>query len=400
MDNLDLYQERVADSRKILKSKLVDNKIKTFQKALDRSYNAETVSMGWNSFQALITGISTSPQIARKSFATLKENGCAVGDEIYWEANDSHWLISEHDSTENAIFQGSIQKAIYELKWKDPVSGKVYSARACAKGPDETTISDGVKHSIMFDRLTDSLYLIVSAKAEGSELLKRYFELMVNNRKWRIEVLNDITHPDLLYMQLIEIPVNRDTDTEDLVGGKTPPEFNIISSLDGISETLINTETTFKPLIYKDGILLKDENYTVRVRNSTLKDDIVTFDRIGKALITVSFTDLEQSKSWEVNISQELTNPESIIRTVILGDETVKTLMETEFNFIYSIDSVKQEGIGNWIYDDKYFEVIFEDQNDLKLKAKNKTGKTQIKYQIDTDIFVKEIKVVPLFGGS
>ena len=183
MSNLDLYQKRLRDSRKIPKSKLVDLKIKTFKKALERSYNSEIVRVNDDEFKALITGIPTQPKIGKKNFATLRDHGCEVGDEIYWLSNDSYWLITEHDETEGAIFQGSVEKALYELKWKDPITDRIYSARACAKGPDETTIGSGVKHGIMFDTLTDSLYLIVSAKAQGSHLLKRYTELMVNGKK-------------------------------------------------------------------------------------------------------------------------------------------------------------------------------------------------------------------------
>ena len=106
------------------------------------------------------------PKIAKKIFATLLENNCKVGDEIYWQSNNSYWIISEHDDTEVSIFQGSIQKLCI-LKWKDPLTDEIYEARACAKGPDETVIGDGVKHSIMFDTVTDSLYLIVSAKKRG-----------------------------------------------------------------------------------------------------------------------------------------------------------------------------------------------------------------------------------------
>ena len=72
MNNLDLYQKRLRDSRKISKSKLVDLKIKTFEKALERSYNSEVVQVNGNEFKALITGIPTQPRIEKKNFATLR----------------------------------------------------------------------------------------------------------------------------------------------------------------------------------------------------------------------------------------------------------------------------------------------------------------------------------------
>ena len=70
MSNLDLYQQRLRDSKKISKSKLVDLKIKTFKTALEKSYNSEVVQTNNEEFKALITGIPTQPKIGKKNFAT------------------------------------------------------------------------------------------------------------------------------------------------------------------------------------------------------------------------------------------------------------------------------------------------------------------------------------------
>ena len=398
MDNLDLYQMRLKDSRKISKSKLVDTKIKTFKRALASSYNSEIVISNNNEFEALITGIPTTPKIGKKNFATLLDNNCETGDELYWPANDSFWLITEHDDTEGAIFQGSVQRALYELKWRDPVLNKVYSARACVKGPDETTINDGVKHSILFDTLTDSLYLIVSSKVEGSEYLKRYFELMVDGRKWRIEVVDAMTRNNLLYMQLMESPKDRDKDTEDMVGGKEEVNFTMSSSLDNISFVDLNSEIDFSPILLRNGRVLDRGEVEISVRNCTYNENKILFNQLGLSSITVNFKNYNEIFRLELSVVSD--NIESVIVEEIIGNRSVRTLSTNVYTAVDTLNGAPRSTTGVWSCDDNYFEKIFVGDTEIILKARNKTGTTSIRYVSDTADITKEVKIVPLFGGS
>jgi len=398
MSNLDLYQQRIRDSKKISKSKLVDLKIKTFKNALERSYNSEVVQTNNSEFKALITGIPTQPKIGKKSFATLRDHGCEVGDEIYWLSNNSHWLITDHDETEGAIFQGSIEKTLYEIKWKDPISDRVYSARACAKGPDETTVGSGVKHAIMFDILTDSLYLIVSAKAEGSHLLKRYTELMVNGKKWRIEVVDNMTRENLIYMQLMETPFNRDSDTDEIAGGKVTTEFTARSSLDKIEFADLNSTIDFVPLLLRNGSVVNTEDIEIRATNCTYEDNTITFDKIGLSSIRVNFKEYEQVFTWSLEVVEQ--NDEQVIIREILGAKQVKTFDVIDLYAADLLNGKQQSFEGQWIFDEDYFTLVKEDGVQLKLQVKNKTGTTTVEF-IGADLHLEtEIKIVPMFGGS
>lgn len=398
MDNLNLYQNRIRDSRKISKSKLTDWKIKTFEKALEKSYNSEVVQTNNDEFKALITGIPTQPKIGKKSFAALRDHGCEVGDEIYWLSNDSYWLITEHDETEGAIFQGSVEKALYELKWKDPISDRIYSARACAKGPDETTIGNGVKHAIMFDTLTDSLYLIVSAKAEGSHLLKRYTELMVNGKKWRIEVVDNMTRENLIYMQLMETPFDRDSDTDEVAGGKVTTDFTVRSSLDKIEFADLDSTIDFTPLLLRNGSVVNTEDIEIRATNCTYEDNMITFDKIGLSSIRVNFKEYEQVFTWSLEIVEH--NHEQVIIREILGAKQVKTFDTIDLHAADLLNGKQQSSEGQWIFDEDYFTLVKDHGIQLKLKVKNKTGTTTVEF-IGVDLHLEtEIKIVPMFGGS
>lgn len=397
MNNLSLYQDRVRDSRKILKTKLIDTKVKTFKRALDSSYNSETVVLNGNEFQALVSGIPTSPLIGKKNFSTLKENGCQVGDEIYWPTNDSYWIISEHDDTEISIFQGSMQKALYILKWKDPFSNEIYTSRACAKGPEETVITNGVKHSIMFDSVTDSLYLIVPTKAKGSELLKRYFSLMVNGKKWKIQVVDDSTNENLIFLQLMEEAFDRDTDTEDLVGGKLQNVFTVSSSLDNVSSIVLGSEILFQPTLFKNGSVVNSEVLNITVKNCIRSGNLISFNQLGLSSITVKFGDYNATFSWNIEVLEQVV--ENTIVQGIIGSDSIKTLSTNSYFLLNTIDGIAQSAFGTWNFDTEYFTAIEQDSNKLTIKANNKTGVTEISYLDGELVIVKSIKIVPLFGG-
>lgn len=399
MSNFDLYQDRLQDSRKISKNKQIDNKVKTFKRALASSYNAEEVVLNNSqSFLALVSGIPTNPKIGKKNFSTLKDNDCRVGDHIYWPTNETHWLITEHDSTEVAIFQGSMEKALYTLKWKDPVLDKIYSSRACVKGPDETTIGDGVKHSIQFDVMTKSLYLIVSARDEGAHLLKRYFELVIDGKKWTIQVDDPSTNEDLIYLQLLETSFNRDTDTEELADGKNLTTFASRSELDELLSIKLNSTIPFSPVLFRNDSTIKTERVKITTSNCTYSDNSLSFTELGLSSVTVNFQDYQKSFTWKLEVVEE--SQEEIAVIDIIGSSKIKTLTPSEYTLVNTINGEPIAETVDWIIPIEYFNIEEETDNFIKLKTKNKTGTVSIKCFVDGREIIKTVKIVPLFGGS
>ena len=137
--DFDLFQKRIRTSSYISLKKLQEDKMNSFKTALQKSYNRELVVnlRTKEEFMSLINKIDTTPAIDKKSFSTLDENDCRLGDILYWERRNSHWLITEMEETEKGIFQAFIEYAKVNLKWIDKETGKIYQTWACAKGPEE-----------------------------------------------------------------------------------------------------------------------------------------------------------------------------------------------------------------------------------------------------------------------
>lgn len=397
MNNFELYQARLVGSRGLNKQRLVDNKIETFKRALARSYNSVNVRRDGRKFPALITGIPTSPIITKKNFATLLDYDCEVGDTIYWEEHDSYWIITEHDSTEMAVFQGSIQQCLYVLEWRDPITGEIYKAHAAAKGPEETTITSGVKHSIFFDRLTDSLYLILPSKTRGIHLLQKYFQIMLAGRKWEIEIVDDVTRKELVYIDLKQIPMNKELDTDNLAKGKIPIEYEILSILDELQEVKLGDSIEIKPILLKNGELVRDPEFKIRSRGNVVEENSIHFTEEGETHVTIEFPKYAAKEKYSFKVVETPEEKEST--KSIKGPREVKTFMDITLLFSNIKNGEVQISNGYWEVDQDKFTILEENNYAIQLKTKNKPGMTTVKYIEGDKVYEHEIMIRPLFGG-
>lgn len=398
MSNYDLFINRLNTSTKISKEKLIENKINTFKRALNSSYNSELVrDSNNNEFQVLISKIDTMPKISRKSFSTLKENFCEVGSVIYWIEKDSHWIIVEESDTEHAIFQAYIDKAIYKLEWKDLETGITYSQWACAKGPDQTTISDGVKNSITFDRYTDSLYLKVPANTDGIDLMKRYESIIVNGKKWNIEVIDNTTDPRLIELQLKETSIDRDVDTETMVNGKVEINFLLTTALDNITELTVGKVIDLNPVLYKNGVIEEIPNI-ITVKNCINNNGTITFNNLGTATVTVYYATINKYDKFTINVvAESIINIET---RMIIGSETLKGIAQSTYTFINLQNGVNIPIAGSWLVDTNYVSIISQNSDNITLKTINKTGTITLSYVYESNTYTKVIEIIPMFGGN
>lgn len=400
MDNYDLFQERLNTSTKIPQEKLIADKVKTFKRALNSSYNAETVYNQNNSdFLALISGTNSQKlqDNERKIFSTLLDNECAVGDIIFWERDNSRWMITEQTTTEKAVFQGFINKVNYQLEWKDLNTGTIYKQWVVAETSAEKTIEDGVKNSITYDLFSDSLFIMMPKKTKGVELLKRYDEIIIGGKKWIIEVVDNISNTNILKLYVKETALNRDLDTETLANGNVQVLFTFASALDDIEEIEIDKTITLNPVLFKNDEI-QDLNYLIKVSNCINTNGVITFNNLGTAVITITYSTINKSYKYIIDVVE--TSAEIVSNTFILGSSTLKTLNIATYSFINIINGEQVSLDGAWEIDTNYLTTVTSDSDNLQIKAKNKTGLTTIKYIYNEQEYIKEIKIIPMFGGS
>ena len=384
VDNYDLFQKRLKTSATIPLNKLEEDKLKTFKIALERSYNREIVERkDGTQIKCLISGINTQPKIEKKSFSTLVENNCDVGEVLYWVRRNSHWIITDMEETEKSVFQGYISQALYHLKWLDKETGTIYDEWACTKGPEETTVPDGVKHNINYDNLNQSLYLMMPKYSDGMDLLDRYFELFVNGKKWKIQSADRYSYDKLVTLQLVESLINEDIDdTEnEIVDGKIDINYLFSCSLDGIDSLKRNQESALLFSLYKNKELSMLEPQ-ISVENCRYENGKIIFDSIGEAHIIFNYPTINKTYEYLITITED-----EVVNEVasIIGESIVKTMTYNTFAFDYTLNGEKVETQGVWSFDKNYFDVISESNKEIKLKTKNKVGSTSLTYSFEKE---------------
>lgn len=392
MSAYDLYQKRLETYHTIPLDKLEEGKMNTFKVALQRSYNRELVkNKTGTEFLCLISGINTQPKIEKKSFSTLLDNSCAVGDIIYWERSGSRWLITDKEETEKSIFQGYISEATYKLTWKNTTTGQTYEEWACVKGPEETTITSGVKNSIQYDTPNQSLYLMMPKNSAGIELLDRYFEIFVDDRKWEIQVMDNYSYKDLITLQLLETSINKDTDdtTNNIADGKIINTYTISSSLTNLTSVELNTVLSFTPILYSNGekIILP---YTVTATNCSYANNNLTFNVVETASIVVAFEGITQTFTYSISV----VDIPQVLPLEIIGSSNVKVMTTNA----YTIQGYNSGDTVVWTVDDLYFAIVSTDNDKITVKARNKIGTSNITCVINGTTKTHAVKTTSLFS--
>ena len=211
MNDYELFQKRLSNRGSSVADRLTTDKLKSFQHALVYAYNSEDMDKDGVLSKALINNEKLQMDYDQKVISSGFENGYKIGDVVYWTRTGTHWLIISQQLTERAYFKASIKKALYKIKWRGDSDKVVYEQWAALLGPVETKLNEQIKNSIAFDVPNDTLTLWMGA-SEATKSLNVYDKIMIANKVWRINVVDDITTPSLVNIHLIQDLKDNDKD--------------------------------------------------------------------------------------------------------------------------------------------------------------------------------------------
>lgn len=151
----------------------VNGKYKSFQAALQNSYQAEwiTLNRGLENEQrwrCLIIPSRLTENFDKKVLSIDFESGVQEGTVFWWDRTEKYWMINLQQHTEEAYFRGTITRADYELD----IDGKTYWA--IARGPIETTTEWQTKHQISWNNLNYSMVLQVAKNSQTVNYFTRH----------------------------------------------------------------------------------------------------------------------------------------------------------------------------------------------------------------------------------
>ena len=401
MDYFELMKKRLETRGIISTTELDSRDLDSFSLAMRQAYNKEVVYIddSLESTEVLIYQNSASPEIRKKIIAAFNEDNCKPGSIIHWNRLDSYWIIDRQNESKSAYFQGSMLESLFELKWRDLEKDITYSQRVAVKGPEETTIKSETINDTFVDTQTGSLKLIIPSETEGVSLLSRYVEVMLNNRKYEIQVVDDITDKGLVTIELLEIPITIENDDKEnnIVDGLIAVDFECFSNLEDIETLEVGAIIELNSVLFRNGNIVNSD-YTISATNATISDDYITFDSVAESTIEIYYSEFNKTFTYTIDILLGDVTMMEVFK--ILGNETINTFLNYTYEFRELLNGVEITSSGTWEYDTDYLTLINTDVNTITLEAGQKTGDTIITYSVNGVDYTKNIKITTIFERS
>ena len=384
------YVKRVKyNSREALKDR-------AFYRRLEKDYNSETVYKEDDKETPISAIIQTSQLSARydyKKIALPLSTNIKVGDILYWERDNTNWLIYLQRNTEKNYFLGEMCEANFSISWKDKYGNKYSQLGNFSKtSPFSRTSSGvgGIKTDYVLDYLEDGAQLLLSEN-ETSKKLQFYDKFIIDNYVWEVRGIDTTTYKNIILYSLKITKWNKDEDTSDLPTGQINTKTIIETNLDSFSENKINTTISINPITKINGNIIEDE-YSIEVRNCTLQENnIILFDTLGTAYISIKGIKSNTSKNYELEIVE---NPSVVNIYSIKGPDLVKATLSYTYEIIRNINGESAHSSGEWKINNDLAKIIESNENMCKIEMGKQVGDFILEYVPTGESGVsKEIKI-------
>lgn len=277
MTNLELMRKRLEWQGGIRQEdRMIKDKWRTLQKALQYSYQSCSVQMVQKSFQVLDASLDAidnemgiypiyraliNPDKVKQDYddKIISIDHMAKyepGDVFEWKRTGTYWIIYLEEITEDAYFRGEIRRCRYKIKFKDQ-DGKWCETWAAIRGPVETQIESIQKNQERLDKPNLSLNILMPRNEKTIHAFDRYKEFLFAGRCWKVQAPDDISMRNVIEVNAEEDYINRDTDDIE----NSMKDGLVFEPVDPTPESGILGETFIKPLI--------KETYSVEEPNGT-----------------------------------------------------------------------------------------------------------------------------------
>lgn len=285
MNSLELMQKRLQYYGGKRDIDRVDwQKNKDLKNALKYSDKSEYVQVEDRKFQILIDGSSYSfNTFDEKSIESVKEDNLRIGDIVYWFRTKTYWVVLEQDLEETAIFKGRARKCSYlDIDFEGNIfKGAFFSL----KNSEIEQVQ--LNESLLMDVLSDNAKLILPVN-NITKQIQRYTKLIIGNRVWEVQSIDNITQETIISIYLKETYAN---PTPEL-----PQESVEINGvyIDGVTEILPYREYTYKIIGDVQGDWALSDNSFIKILNKNEKEITLEWNNSKKGNFTISYGELSQ----------------------------------------------------------------------------------------------------------
>lgn len=214
--------------------RIVTDKYKSFQYALNHSYQAEWITLNKDTeeearWRCLINPSRLTEQFDKKVISIDFASGMEEGTVFWWDRTNRYWIVDLQQHTEEAYFRGTITRADYTMD----INGKTYWISV--RGPEETTTQWNQKHNMMWNDLNYSICVKVAKDSNTVNYFTRHKvikmkltypdvdtgELIEEWNNWKVVATDKYSEERIMEVYLDEWYNN---EMEDVEVSPTPPE--------------------------------------------------------------------------------------------------------------------------------------------------------------------------------
>lgn len=396
MDNLINMQRRLNYLGGNADSRLVKQKLDTFNKALLYSYQSASVAIDNMHCRVLINPDKVKQDYDDKIVSAHFDIGLKPGDIFYWEDTSTYWIIYLSQLTERAYFRGSIRKCNYQIQWVDE-KGIQRSSRAAVRGPVETKIVSDLKGNISYDLPNSTLNILIPNNEHTIKVFKRYFKIMLDSLAWEVQSIDTTSMPGIIEVALKEGYSNSHKDTDDLINGKIVKTPNVLSSLDNIEEISIEQNFGLWTSFVLDGedVGLAYE-YQILKGSAEIVENNLIIHELESIEVQLRVPELDLKKNYFI---QGVEEAGANVSYNIEGSFLVKPYGESTYTVRKYRDGIAMEPDGEWeVEAEGLCEITKQDVSSITLKwITRKSGRITIKYSEGDNEVVSNVIIQSLF---
>lgn len=190
---------------------------RSFAQAVDSAEGAEVFTVWENGdeeeWKVILKNKKGDWDEDNKYINAPKNVGFEMGNTITWKRLGMRWLILWQDYNIDEFFRGEIKRANYIISWKNK-HGQIQRQWAAVQGPIETRAKyEQTRGNVIVGRQNDTVEIWMGSN-EGKQVeeLARFESINIMGRCWRIQVVDNISNPEILRFSCVEDFNNSITD--------------------------------------------------------------------------------------------------------------------------------------------------------------------------------------------
>lgn len=296
MSSLDTLKKRINyDGGPMQEQRMNLDKLRSLKKALWYSYQAQTAILTDNrEFRCLINHDKLKEDYDDKIISIPYDDICLnaaalelptdveqhigmkVGDTFTWKETDTRWIIIQEILEENAYFRGTIRKAEDEVI----INGHPYYGYLGKWSKEALWHTKGLNS---WSEMGYEVVLYITKNEETEDFFHRFKKVMISNRLWEVQMVNDITSDTMLIIYLKETftnefePVDNNNTIENNSQEETENENNelniepiiigqdIVSPFDSVVYTIENAENGHWELSNTKAKIINETEYSIDI---------------------------------------------------------------------------------------------------------------------------------------